>query len=393
MFLAVLVFCIALVAGTFSTLSSKILFAMEGVNMDGETIFYKKPLMVTYIMFLAMVVALPIHFGYFLIKGQKPPPVATKVYGILVMPAVTDLLATTLYMIGLLYVSVSIYQLIRCLVIVFTAILKRTVLGVQLPTHSWVGVCINAASVGLVSGSALFDPHVGTNPLLGIALVIGGAILNATQFVLEEKVMGDDDTPPLVVVGLEGFWGTVLMNAIMFPIARRLPGNDTGGCYENFVDNVYMIFHNSNIGWMCLAYLIAITSYNISAIFITFLLESVWRSILENFRPCAVWGTQLFLFYVVTNGGFGEQWTIYSWLELAGMIGLMAGTATYNGNLKWPCLNYESNEYSPIGDDDEGERPMVLGVDRVTSSSLITKSRRESTSPFSMAPRASLTGN
>ena len=56
MFLAILVFVVALIAGTFATLSSKILFAMEGVNMEGDTIHYKKPLMVTYMMFIAMVV-------------------------------------------------------------------------------------------------------------------------------------------------------------------------------------------------------------------------------------------------------------------------------------------------------------------------------------------------
>jgi len=35
-------------------------------------------------------------------------------------------------------------------------------------------------------------------------------------------------------------------------------------------------------------YVVVITTYNVSAIFITQLLESVWRSILENFRPIAV---------------------------------------------------------------------------------------------------------
>ena len=47
------------------------------------------------------------------------------------------------------------------------------------------------------------------------------------------------------------------------------------------------------------------------------LLESVWRSILENFRPIAVWGTDLALFYWVTRGAFGEAWLgAASWLQV-----------------------------------------------------------------------------
>jgi hypothetical protein len=57
-----------------------------------------------------------------------------------------------------------------------------------------------------------------------------------------------------------------------------------------------------------LLYIAVITTYNVAAIFITQLLESVWRSILENFRPIAVWGADLVLFYLVTHGSFGEAW-------------------------------------------------------------------------------------
>jgi hypothetical protein len=43
---------------------------------------------------------------------------------ILAAPACTDMLGTMFMMIGLLYVSVSVYQLVRCLVIVYVALLR-----------------------------------------------------------------------------------------------------------------------------------------------------------------------------------------------------------------------------------------------------------------------------
>lgn len=34
----------------------------------------------------------------------------------------------------------------------------------------------------------------------------------------------------------------------------------------------------------------------------------------------SVWGLDLLIFYVMTDGAFGEAWTKYSWLQFAGMI-------------------------------------------------------------------------
>ena len=64
---------------------------------------------------------------------------------------------------------------------------------------------------------------------------------------------------------------------------------------------------------------------------VTFSLSSIWHSILDNFRPISVWGVDLVIFYFFTKGGFGEEWTKYSWLQFAGMFILIYSTAVYNG--------------------------------------------------------------
>jgi hypothetical protein len=76
--------------------------------------------------------------------------------------------------------------------------------------------------------------------------------------------------------------------------------------------------------------------YNVFCIYVTFLLDSIWHAILDNFRPvclssqlqllflfiivlltsvrlhcCAqvsVWTIDLLLFYIFTDGAFGEAW-------------------------------------------------------------------------------------
>ena len=70
---------------------------------------------------------------------------------------------------------------------------------------------------------------------------------------------------------------------------------------------------------MFLFYFLSIFFYNALAVLVTFMLNSVWHAILDNFRPITVWGTDLFIFYFVTTS-FGEKWTVWSWVQLGGMV-------------------------------------------------------------------------
>ena len=80
---------------------------------------------------------------------------------------------------------------------------------------------------------------------------------------------------------------------------------------------------------MFLLYFLSIFFYNALAVLVTFMLNSVWHAILDNFRPITVWGTDLFIFYVITTA-FGEEWTKWSYVQLAGLFVLLYGTAVYN---------------------------------------------------------------
>jgi len=60
-----------------------------------------------------------------------------------------------------------------------------------------------------------------------------------------------------------------------------------------------------------------------------FQLSSIWNCILDNFRPISVWATELFIYFYV-NPKFGESWTASSYLQIAGLVVLLYGTAIYN---------------------------------------------------------------
>ena len=86
------------------------------------------------------------------------------------------------------------------------------------------------------------------------------------------------------------------------------------------------------------------------------MLSSVWHAILDNFRPITVWATDLLIFYCISPL-FGEVWTKYSYIQIAGMAVLLYGTAIYNapneGSLQlegqWWALGINlSEEYAAI---------------------------------------------
>lgn len=85
---------------------------------------------------------------------------------------------------------------------------------------------------------------------------------------------------------------------------------------------------------LLIVFLAMIFLFNIFAIYVTYLLNSVWHAILENFRPGAVWAADLALYYLLTHKRFGEAWTHPgSEVQLLGMAIMIFGTAVYNASV------------------------------------------------------------
>uniref|UniRef100_K3WIZ6 EamA domain-containing protein n=1 Tax=Globisporangium ultimum (strain ATCC 200006 / CBS 805.95 / DAOM BR144) TaxID=431595 RepID=K3WIZ6_GLOUD len=370
-----IVFGLGLVSGTGTTLY--ILYGIDSVGLDGEVKKFEKPIFQTWLMFFAMVFALPIQWGYHWYVERKWRVTARngmkyrykiprKMYFLLALPAAFDLLATFLANLGLLYVTVSVFQLMKCTVIIFVAMLKVFVLKDRLRGYMWIGIALNTLAVLLVGATSFADSDEQVNnkdshPGFGIVMIVLSCGVQAFQYVFEEKLMDEGDSaPPLIVVGMEGVWGLVLTTFVVYPIAYLVPGNDFGS-NERFDDAYEMLSNSHLLQAIVLVYVVAILAYNVFAVSVTYLLNSIWHAILDNFRPITVWGTDLLLFYVFTHESFGEAWTIWSWLQLAGMATLLLGTAVYNGTLKLPGFAY----LEPI---EESLTPIRTALDLASSS-------------------------
>ena len=100
-------------------------------------------------------------------------------------PAFTDLLQTALAQAGLLFVSLSTYQMTRGSVVVFTCILSVRWLKQKLRPHHYVAVAVVCAAVALVGVAGRFGEKGHTSLasyVLGLGLIVDGQAVGALQF-------------------------------------------------------------------------------------------------------------------------------------------------------------------------------------------------------------------
>lgn len=114
---------------------------------------------------------------------------SAKTLTVLIIPSVCDLLCTLLLLVAQLYITASMWQMLRGSVIVITALLKKFVLGHKLRTHMWAGILSICLAMVLVASTSFFGPHTESvegvttakDPRLGVLLVILGCLAQGVQ--------------------------------------------------------------------------------------------------------------------------------------------------------------------------------------------------------------------
>jgi hypothetical protein len=125
-----------------------------------------------------------------------------------------------------------------------------------------------------------------------------------------------NNAPPLVVIGCEGLWGTIMTLILVYPISYYLPGADVGNCFENPFDAIAMIQHNQTLLYFVICFVITVTIYNCAAVYVTKYLSAIWHAILDNFRPITIWGFGLFI-HVMGSRKYSKYYIyIYIYISL-----------------------------------------------------------------------------
>lgn len=264
-------------------------------------------------------------------RAQMQAQSSTKVT-IVAIPALLDLLATACGTTGLLYTTVSVYQMLRGGMLVATAILSVLFLNAKLTRKNWGGIALCCLGICVVGYSNIYsegNPQDSSNVRFGVLVILFGQILQAAQGVVEEYLLSNLNMSSIRVVAWEGLFGMLHCFVWVFPLVQILPGRDHGKM-EDIIDAAYMTVHSSTIAIMIIADMGIMLLYNWCGMEVTNALSASHRVVMETLRTVAIWVADLFLFYVVTNGKFGEEWTNYSYVQIIGFLLLVAGSVMYN---------------------------------------------------------------
>lgn len=244
------VFLVGLIAGTTCTVLSKMLFQTEAIGLSGELEPFRPSLFQTWIMFLSMSFALPIHLMSEARRRRSARGKAAELHQItqeqarlrnlrqflpLTVPAIFDLISTLLMILGLMYINASVWMLLRGAGVVFVALMKNFFLYDALRPNMWVGVFTIACGVVLVGlssrvGHSLSDGREAAyQSTTGVMLTLLGTFVQSLQYTYEEKVLSlDIAAPPWMLIGLEGAFCTILSTCVLYPLFCLLPGDDHG---------------------------------------------------------------------------------------------------------------------------------------------------------------------
>uniref|UniRef100_A0A7S2VQF7 Uncharacterized protein n=1 Tax=Zooxanthella nutricula TaxID=1333877 RepID=A0A7S2VQF7_9DINO len=169
-------------------------------------------------------------------------------------------------------------------------------------------------------------------------MVIGAQLCSAFQMVFEEKLLtGGPKTPAKKVVGMEGFWGCLIMAVVLTLMSTVVPGSDAGH-YESAPEGLYMLAHSPALLALVPSYMCSVAVYSLTGIVVGKRMGTVVRCLVDSSRIVVVWAMNLFLYYYVSED-LGAPWAPHAWLTVLGFALLICGTLLYNEVLRAPgCL-------------------------------------------------------
>ncbi|KAI1384657.1 uncharacterized protein F4822DRAFT_433200 [Hypoxylon trugodes] len=280
-------------------------------------------------------------------KRYTGPDGLLKGFGIilLALPAICDILGTTLVNAGLYMVAASIYQMTRGALVLFVGLFSVVFLHRKLHLFQWVsliGVVVGVALVGLAGVISPDAKAEVTDALrqaaedaataealraaLGVILIAGAQIFTATQFVLEEFLLERSSIEAIEVVGWEGLFG-LAVTLIGMLVLHLVIGRTDAGRYGMFdaVEGFRQMTEYRAIWVSSILTMISIGGFNFFGLSVTRSVSATARSTIDSCRTLFIWIVSL-----------GLGWETFKWLQVVGFVLLVYFTFLFNGVVQPP---------------------------------------------------------
>ena len=258
------------------------------------------------------------------------PALGVRTAAAFAVPAVCDILATTLMNVALLLMPVSIYQMTRGVLVLWVGLFSVLLLHYRLRVDQWLSLALVVGGVGVVGLSSVVSApdahaHSAVATLAGIAVVPFAQMFAALQFVAEERIMAEHDVEPVAVVALEGLFGTAIVLVLM-PVMHWAVGRTPGGRGGVFdVETGFRQIVGSPGVMQSMALLaVCVSLYNMLGLHVTRVVSATARSTLDTSRALGVWAVSVAL-------GWEALEPLGTSVQIAGFALLVYGTSVFNG--------------------------------------------------------------
>ena len=275
---------------------------------------------------------------------------------LLALPSACDIAGTTLMNVGLLFVAASIYQMTRGALVLFVGLFSVWFLRRRLYAYHWFSLVLVVSGVAVVglAGAMQKNPQAKpTDPLpgpggeelmgmmvrevvrrakdvegnpealqtvLGVLMIAGAQIFTASQFVLEEFILGKYSVEPIKTVGWEGLFGFIITVVGMVILHFSIGVTDAGrNGYFDAKEGWRQMTTYPRIGLSSFLIMISIGGFNFFGLSVTRTVSATSRSTIDTCRTLFIWIVSL-----------GLGWETFKWLQILGFALLVYGTFMFN---------------------------------------------------------------
>lgn len=307
---------VMLISGTANTLLMKFQVRTEVAQGPSlKPIGFDHPVTQTLFMLLGEILCL---VAFYSMRRSQKERVQESNFPKLIMsvPAVFDLIATTLVNAAYIFIPASIAQMCRGSIVLFVCAFSMIFLHRRQHLFHFAGIFLVALGIFLVALAARNSSGAGPGKgggleFVGILLCLGAQLFQASQLVVEEKFLSKYTIPPLQAVGLEGVFGSLIVIVVLLIM------NPLGA--ENTIGALYQMRHSAPLTVSIICAIVSIALFNWSGISITAHSSCVARATIDGSRTIFIWIIELIL-----------HWNTFKWLQLVGFICLGTGTLVYN---------------------------------------------------------------
>lgn len=246
---------------------------------------------------------------------------------------------------ALLFVPATVHAALRQGNIPMIVAIRVYIFKKDFAQHKCIGVGLLIFGVVLMAVSSHTSEDDSSSAMhygAGILLLCGAAVLLAGRYVAEEVLMQHESIPPLVVVGAQGFIGSLISAAML--IFAHYSG------HENFWNTVELLRSSSLVQLLVAEFVAWTILYNFTMAYVTKLFDATGKAMVRGTKPITVWAMQLFCFYVIRSRiptqQYGEPWLPpRSWYILLAALVVSSGICLYSYSER--KVSKETDEESP----------------------------------------------